>query len=287
MSFLVPDRLLEAAPGIKWIQLFSAGADHMMNGAVGSSKVRITTTSGVHASSIAEFIAAFILMHAHRLHVTSRAQFRHQWLKAGDFMSTADSVRGRTLGIIGYGSIGRETARIAQSLGLDVLALKRHPGERTDTGWSPPGVGDPSGQIPRRIFGPEQLAELLPQCDFLAITLPLTAATHHFIGATELAALRPNRCIVHIGRGAVGEQAAVIEALKGKRSGGAGLDVFEREPLEADSPLWDFDEVIMTPHMAGPFRRYLDLTCELFAENLHRFASGQPLLNEVDRTLGY
>ncbi len=287
-TFIVPDELLQAAPQLKWIQLISAGADHMMNGPAGGGKVRITTTSGVHAASLAEFVIAMMLTHVHRLHATSRAQYRHQWLPAPAFMKTADTLRGKTVGIIGYGSIGRELARIAQALGMDVLALKRDPKVLRDTGWSPPGgLGDPEGRIPRRVFAPEEREALLRESDFVVLLLPLTAATRHFIGAKELAAMKPNAFLVNVGRGPLVDEPALIRALQDKRIAGAGLDVFEREPLPAASPLWDLEEVIMTPHMAGPFRGYMDLACELFAQNLRRFMSGQPMLNEIDWSLGY
>jgi phosphoglycerate dehydrogenase-like enzyme len=287
-TFIVPDDLLQAAPELKWIQLISAGADHMMKGPGGGGKLRITTTSGVHAASLAEFAIAMMLMHVHRLHATSRAQYRHQWLPAPEFMKTADTLRGKTVGIIGYGSIGRELARIAQALGMEVLALKRDPKVLRDTGWSPPGgLGDPEGRIPRRIFAPEEREGLLRESDFVVLLLPLTAATRHFIGARELAAMKPNAFLVNVGRGALVDEPALIQALQNKRIAGAGLDVFEREPLPTESPLWDLEEVIMTPHMAGPFRGYMDLACELFAQNLRRFTSGQPMLNEIDWGLGY
>ncbi|HUY19015.1 MAG TPA: D-2-hydroxyacid dehydrogenase [Candidatus Binataceae bacterium] len=288
LTFMVPDELLQATPQLKWIQLISAGADHMMKGPAGNGVVRLTTTSGVHAASLAEFAIAMMLMHVHRLHTTSRAQYRHQWLPAPEFMKTADTLRGKTLGIIGYGSIGRELARIAQALGMDVLALKRDPTVLRDSGWMPSGiVGDPEGRIPRRVFAPEDRAGLLRESDFVVLLLPLTAATRHFIGAPELAVMKPNALLVNVGRGPLVDEPALISALQDKRIAGAGLDVFEREPLPTESPLWDLEEVIMTPHMAGPFRGYLDLACELFAQNLRRFAVGEPMLNEIDWQLGY
>ncbi|MBF6570704.1 MAG: D-2-hydroxyacid dehydrogenase [Candidatus Binataceae bacterium] len=287
LTFMVPDRLLEVTPGLKWVQLISAGADHMGKGPAAGGRIRVTTTSGVHAASLAEFTLAMMLMHAHRLNITSRAQYRHQWLPAPEFMKTADGIRGKTLGIIGYGSIGRELARIAQSMGMDVLALKRDPKALRDTGWSPAGVGDPEGRIPRRIVGPDERAVLMRESDFIALILPLTPATRGFIGAREIAMMKPGAFIINVGRGGLIDEQALLSALEAKRIGGAGLDVFEREPLPADSPFWDMEEVIMTPHMAGPFRGYMDLMCELFAENLRRFIGGKALLNEVDWNLGY
>ena len=196
-------------------------------------------------------------------------------------------MRGRTLGVIGYGSIGRETARIARALGMEVLALKRNPDERRDPGWNPPGVGDPDGNIPRRWYGPEQCEDLLRESDYITVTLPLTSHTRGFIGRKEIAAMRPNAYIVNVGRGEVIDQDALIDALRGNRIAGAGLDVFEREPLETESALWNLENVILTPHISGGFKNYNGVCCELFAANLQRFRTGQPLFNLVDRSMGY
>ena len=202
-------------------------------------------------------------------------------------METADSLRGKTLGVIGYGSIGRETARIGAALGMPVVALKRNPADRADHGWNPPDVGDPEGRIPARWFGPQECAKLLGESDYVTVTLPLTPHTRGFVGVKEIAAMRPQAYIVNIGRGSVIDQNALIAALSEKRIAGAGLDVFEREPLEADSPLWAMDNVILTPHVSGAYRDYNTGACKLFADNLRRFRAGQPLLNLIDRALGY
>jgi phosphoglycerate dehydrogenase-like enzyme len=287
LTFIVPEELLQAAPQLKWIQLITAGVDHMMKTPAYNSTVRLTTTSGVHSASLGEFTLAMMLMHVHRLHITSRAQIRHQWLPPTEFMKNADTLRGKTVGIVGYGSIGRELARQAKALGMDVVALKRDPKSLRDTGWSPAGVGDPDGRLPRRIYGPDERGALLREADFVVLILPLTSATRHFIGERELSLMKPTAVLINVGRGDLVDESALIHALNEKRIAGAGLDVFEREPLPETSPLWDMESVIMTPHIAGPFKGYFDLTCELFAENLRRYAQGKPLLNEIDRKLGY
>jgi phosphoglycerate dehydrogenase-like enzyme len=196
-------------------------------------------------------------------------------------------MRGKTLGVIGYGSIGRETARIARGLGMNVLALKRNPQDRRDEGWNPPGVGDAEGAIPSRWYNPEQCGDILHESDYITITLPLTQQTRGLIGRKEIAAMRPSSYIVNVGRGEVIDQEALADALREKRIGGAGLDVFEREPLESESPLWDLENVILTPHVSGGFKDYNGACCELFAANLQRFRNGQRLLNLIDRTAGY
>jgi phosphoglycerate dehydrogenase-like enzyme len=270
---------------LKWVQLLSAGADHAI-GALDSARIAMTTASGIHATPIAEYTIASMLAYAHKFHLMIRAQLRHEWLRSG-FPGTVEELRGKTLGVIGYGSIGRETARMAKALGMRVIALKRDPGNRRDEGWCPAGLGDPDGVIPETFCGPEQREEILRGSDYLTVTLPLTKHTRQFIGAREIAAMRPGAYIVNIGRGEVIDESALIEALKLGKIGGAGLDVFEKEPLPKESPIWDLENVLLTPHMSGANRGYMDKACALFADNIRRFTAGQPLLNVVDRALGY
>jgi len=282
----VPDELMLRSPQLQWIQLMSAGADHILKGVLAErTAVAVTTGSGVAASTIAEYTIASMLAWAHVLPVTMRSQLRREWKRSG-FMDI-EPMRGKTMAVIGYGSIGRETARIAQSLGMEVVALKRNPDERRDSGWNPPGVGDPEGMIPRRWYGPNECEAILREADYISVTLPMTAQTRGFIGRKEIAAMRPDAYIVNVGRGEVIDQNALIEALREHRIAGAGLDVFEREPLEPESALWDLENVILTPHVSGGFKNYNGVCCDLFAENLQRFRAGQPLFNLVDRSMGY
>ena len=287
LGFRIPENPRAIAPDLKWIQLLSAGADRALGGPLRDAPIAVTTASGIHATPIGEYIVASMLAYAHGLHIAIRAQLRHEWIRQGGFAATVDELRGKTLGVIGYGSIGREAARIAQALGMSVLALKREPDKRADPGWVLKGLGDPEGRIPERFFGPGQRVEILAQSDYVAVTLPGTPHTRGFIGAREIATMKPGSYIVNIGRGEVIDQAALIEALKAKRIGGAGLDVFEREPLESDSLLWELENAILTPHISGANRGYMDKACQLFADNLRRFSAGQPLLNLVDPALGY
>jgi phosphoglycerate dehydrogenase-like enzyme len=285
LTFIMPNDLEERAPHLKWVQLLSAGADHAM-GALKTSRITMTTASGIHATPIAEYTIASMLGFAHRFHLMVRAQLKHEWLRSG-FPGTVEELNGKTLGVIGYGSIGRETARLAKAFGMRVLALKRDPGNRRDEGWCPAGLGDPDGVIPEAFFGSGQRQEILRESDYITVTLPGTKHTRHFIGVSEIAAMRPRAYIVNIGRGEVIDESALIDALKAGKIGGAGLDVFEKEPLPKESPIWDLENVILTPHMSGANRGYMDKACALFADNLRRFSAGQPLLNVVDRQLGY
>jgi phosphoglycerate dehydrogenase-like enzyme len=288
LTFRVPDDLIARVPGLKWVQLLSAGADHALAGGLKGCPVPVTTASGVHATPIAEYTIASMLAWAHRIHQTTRAQVRHEWARRGlNFMSLMDVLRGKTLGVIGYGSIGRETARLARAFGMRIVALKRDPENVRDEGWCPAGLGDPDGIIPARFYGPAARLDMIAESDYILVTLPGTRHTEKFIGAEEIAAMKPSAYIVNVGRGKVIDQNALIAALKAKKIGGAGLDVFEVEPLPADSDLWDCEEAILTPHVSGDFREYFDVACELFADNLARFCAGKPLLNRVDPEAGY
>jgi phosphoglycerate dehydrogenase-like enzyme len=286
LTFRIPDDV-NRVRGLRWIQLLSAGADHALNPALKAGAIQMTTSSGIHATPIAEYTLASMLGYAHRIHLAIRAQTKHEWMRSGQFMGSVDEIRGLTLGIIGYGSIGRETARLGQAFGMRVLALKRNPAERSDPGWCPSGLGDPEGKIPERWFGPDQREEILRESDYVSVTLPLTEHTRKFIGVRELGAMKASAYMVNIGRGAVIDEHAMADALKAGKLGGAGLDVFEHEPLESSSPLWELENVILTPHISGANRRYMDKACELFVDNLKRFASNRPLLNVVDPKLGY
>jgi len=286
MTFRMPNDILERAPGLKWVQLLSAGADWALGGPLKGVKIPVTNASGIHATPIAEYTLASMLAWAHKLHISLRAQLKHEWHRGG-YMGEVDVLRDKTLGVVGYGSIGRETARLARAFGMRVVALKRNPEERRDTGWCPAGLGDPGGTIPEKWYGPDSRKALLAESDFVTNTLPFTPHTKNFIGVEEIAAMNPGSYIVNIGRGGTIDERALADAIKAGGIGGAGLDVFEHEPLEKESPLWDLENVLLTPHISGGHKGYMDMACELFAENLRRFTSGRPLLNVVDPALGY
>src|SRR5438105_3551785 len=200
-----------------------------------------------------------------------------------------DRLRGAVLGVIGYGSIGRELARMATtSLGMRVLACKREPSRRADDGYRLPGTGDPEGTLPQAWFAPARLHDLLARSDVVVMSAPLTPETRAMIGAAELAAMKPSAFFVNVGRGATVDEAALASALKAGRLAGAAVDVFAEEPPPPGHPLYGaLDTVIVSPHVSGFLPSYDDRCTELFAENLKRFLAGAPLLNLVDRARGY
>jgi phosphoglycerate dehydrogenase-like enzyme len=197
-------------------------------------------------------------------------------------------IRGATLGVIGYGSIGREVARIARSaFGMTVLACKRDPAARTDPGYALPGTGDPEGTLPEAWFGPPELPRMLRRSDVVVLCAPLTAETHGLIDRAAIEAMKPTAFFVNVGRGASVDEAALAAVLRARRIAGAAIDVFAEEPPAAGHPFYELDNVIVSPHVSGFLPSYDDRCCDLFAENLRRYLGGAPLLNLVDRARGY
>ncbi len=283
----MPPRDLSKVPRLKWVQLHSAGINHLQEHPILQSDVLITTTSGIHAVPIGEFSIGMMLALARRIPRMVRAQERGEWVTDRWRILFGTEMHGKTLGVVGYGSIGREVARIAkQSFNMRVLALSRS-GERQDHGYVEPGVGDPEGKCPNAWFRPNQLLELLAQSDFVLIGVPLTPETRGLIGERELHAMKPTAFLVHIARGEIVDENALVRALKEGWIAGAGLDVFAQEPLPRESELWKLENLILSPHVSAATANYDDRAVNLFAENLRRYLRGDPLLNLVNRKLAY
>ncbi len=283
----MPPRDLTAAPSLKWVQLHSAGINHLKGHPILNSPVRVTTSSGIHAVPIGEFAVGMMLALARRIPRMVHVQTRGQWPSERWRTFLGVELRGKTLGVIGYGSIGREAARIArQGFGMRVLAMTRG-GSRVDRGYVEPGVGDPEGNIPEGWFTPDRLNELLSQSDFVLIAAPLTDDTRGMIGEPELRALKPTAFIVNIARGEIVDEPALVRALEEQRIAGAGLDVFAQEPLPADSKLWKLENALIAPHVSSATPHYDDRAVSLFAQNLRRYLNGQELLNLASREHGY
>jgi phosphoglycerate dehydrogenase-like enzyme len=198
-----------------------------------------------------------------------------------------DEIRGRTLGILGYGSIGREIARLAKAFGMKVLASKRDAKRIDHQGYTLPGTGDPDGTVLDRIYPGEATKMMVSECDYVVVTLPETPATKHSVDESVFRAMKPNCFLINVGRGAVIQEDDLIMALRKAWIAGAGLDVFEAEPLSADSPLWKMENVLITPHISGFTPQYDVRAAAIFEENLRRYIAEEPLLNVVDRSLGY
>ena len=277
----------EQAPRLRWIQTHTSGVNHLLDRPIMQAEdVDVTTSSGIHAAPIAEYCIGLMLAFAIRLPLFQRYQAKAEWPEGWSVFT--QTLRGQTLGIVGYGSIGRELARIADQMGMIIVATKRDLMQLSaGDEYIEAGLGDETGDIPTRLYPPEALASMVKVCDFVVLTLPLTPATHHIVNEEILSAMKKTAVIINISRGGVMDEAALISVLAAEKIAGAGLDVFETEPLPATSPLWQMENVIITPHIAGNNIRNHERAAALFAENLQRYLDNRPLLNRYDRTRGY
>ncbi len=259
------------SPRVRWIHSRSAGLEQVLFPELIASDVILTNGSGVFSPSLGEFALAAILYFAKDLRRMIRNQMAGVWEQFDITM-----VSGQTLGIVGYGSIGREVATRARSLGMRVLAFRRDASKSMS-----------DGSLLDRVYSSGQLSEMLQQCDYIVATLPLTQATRGLIGEAEFAAMKPSAVIINLGRGPTIDEKAMIEALSERRIRGAALDVFDHEPLPQGHPFYTMENVLLSPHCADHTPDWLDNAMRFFLEQLDRFSSGEPLLNVVDKASGY
>ncbi|MDR2393353.1 MAG: D-2-hydroxyacid dehydrogenase [Treponema sp.] len=270
----VPWHLLARMPHLRWVQLWSAGADGLQQYPVLKERpFTLTSTSGIHVQSLTEHIFGLLLAWNRRFSAVFAAQSRHQWL----YVTAEETavLRGKTMLILGYGAIGKGVAQVALAFGMQVIALRR----------SVPEAAGAPGDI--RIQSIQDLRAVLPEADVVVNLLPYTPETGHIMGAVELGAMKGTGLYVNVGRGPTTDEKALVEALQTKRIAGALLDVTEIEPLPTDSPLWDLDNVILTSHYAGLHPDYNALAMEIALDNLGRYIRGEPLRNLVDKRQGY
>jgi phosphoglycerate dehydrogenase-like enzyme len=249
--------------------------------------MNITSMSGASAPQMAEHAVMMILALGHHLPDVFAHQKKAEWPSGRWELFSPHELRGSTVGIIGYGSVGRQIARILQVFGATVLASKRDVMHPEDTGYTIEGLGDPEGDLVNRLYPPQALCSLLKECDYVVITLPLTSTTRGVIGAKELAAFKPGAYLVDISRGGVVDHNPLIPLLRERKIAGAALDVYPAEPLPGDSPLWKLPNVILTPHIAGFSPHYDERAADLFIQNLRRYLEDLPLYNHLDPVLGY
>lgn len=274
---------------LRWMQCHTAGVDQLLNHPILQAEdVIITTTSGIHATTMAEYTFGMMLALARKIPLMLRYQQRAEWATERFNLFMPQELRGATVGILGYGSIGREIARLAKAFGMEVLATKRNVKvPQAINEYADNGTGDPTGALVDRLYPPEATRSMVSLCDFVVIILPLTEATRNAVNAEILAAMKTSAFLINIARGGVMDEAALIEALEKRQIAGAALDVFSQEPLPSSSPLWKLDNVIMSPHVSGNTGRYHDSAAAVFAENLERYLTKQDLVNIVDRRHGY
>lgn len=279
---------LALTPNLRWVQGYLAGIDRLRDTPLWRSEIWLTGASGVHSVQIGEYVMGVLLALAHHFPSAYRFQIESHWPERREtYRLTATELRGRTVGILGYGAIGREVARQAGGFGMRILAMNRAGRPDKFDGWTPPGTGDPDGRLPACFYDPTHLHSMLPQCDMLVLALPLTGQTRHIIAQAELALLPRHAFVVNIGRGPLIDHAALVAALEAHEIGGAALDVTEPEPLPPTSPLWQMENVLLTPHVSGLSQHYDDRLVDLFCANLRRYLLGEPLYNLVRRDRGY
>ena len=278
---------LSRASRLQWVQMHAAGVDHVLDHPIMKSDMLLTTASGIHATPIAEYVFASILAFNRRVPRMLYYQSRREWPQGRWNLFASPELRSSTLGIVGYGSIGREVGRIARCFGMRVVATKRSVSQMRDVGYAVQGLGDREGVLLDEVFPPDRLSEMLGLCDYVVVAVPLTPETRKLIGEAELRAMKPSAYLVNISRGGTVDEGVLLRALQEGWIAGAGLDVFEEEPLSSDSPLYDLEHVILSPHVAGFTLCYDERASDLFAENLRRYLAGEPLLNLVDKAKGY
>ena len=267
---LRPARWFHDMPNLKWAQQTGAGANWLLDmPEVAESDMILTNASGVHAIPISEHILSLVLVLSRRLHVRVKNQMEKRW----DRRARVLEIDGATIGLIGVGAIGEKTAEKSKGLNMRVLGLRRNP--------------DRSSPYVDRMYGPDGLHDMLALSDWVVITAAMTAETLRMIGETEFKVMKESAYIINIARGGIIRESAMIKALREGWIAGAGLDVFEEEPLPADSPLWDMKNVVLTPHVAGASPKYLDRLTDIFVDNLVRYQAGESLVNVVDKKLGY
>lgn len=280
----------EKVPNLKWIQFNSAGIDPFLDHPLLEREDLVAThMSGAITGQIAEYVLMALLAFGRRLPKLMRFQREHHWPEQEARWQGFKPVELRysTVGILGYGSIGRQVARLLQPFGAEVLAAKHDIMHPEDSGYTPEGMGDPQGSFFRRLYPIEALHSLLAASDFVVVALPLTEQTHHILDADAFEAMKATGYLVNVGRGALMDQSALVTALKEGQLAGAALDVFEEEPLPADSPLWELENVILSPHISGMGSHLEEETLSLFLANLNRYLTDLPLYNQVDLQRGY
>lgn len=270
-----PDRV----PALQLVQLDTAGTDHLHGTWIWDADVAVTTIAGIALPATAGYSFATMLAHAHRIPQILDYQAKRHWpdLTTRRRVLTPDLLDRAHLGVVGYGRIGREIGRLGRAFGMTVHGLRR-------------GDPDPASRQPDdpdTWWKPADLAGMVAECDYLAITLPHTPQTHGLVNAEVVAAIKPGAFVLNVGRGGVVDETAVLTRLRRRELGGAAFDVFAAEPLTTDSPWWDAPGALVSPHVAGFNPRYEEEAVEVLCDNVSRLRDGRPLQNRLDRERGY
>lgn len=278
----------ESAPHLRWIQFYTTNTSSLIDAPLlQQAEVIATDLSGATAIQIAEHAVMMVLALGHSLHLALNSQEQVEWAHDRLERTLPVELYNSTVGIIGYGSIGRQIAHLLHPFGATILATKHDVFQPQETGYAIHGLGDPQGNLFHRLYPVEALKSMLRLCDFSVICLPLTAETRNLISTEELNAARPASFLVDVSAGGILDHEALILALQEHHFGGVALDVFPEEPLADTSPLWRMPEVMLTPHIAGASAHFDERAIILFSENLNRYLAHQPLFNQINPAAGY
>ena len=256
-------------PRVRWVHSRAAGLDDLLFPELAASPVPLTNATGVFSPPLGEFVLGAILYFAKDFRRLLRQQAAGVWDPFDN-----QRIDGKTMGIVGYGDIGRAVATRVRALGMHVLGLRRQRLEDADP-------------LVDRIYGPGGKLEMIARCDYLVLAAPLTPETRGMIGPEEIAAMTPHAVLINIGRGPVIDEPALLAALTARRIRGAALDVFETEPLPPGHPFYRLDNVLLSPHSADHTPDWLDRAMQFFLDQYERFRKGEPLLNVVEKRRGY
>jgi len=276
-----------SVPNLRWVQFHLSGVDAIVDHPLLHTDVLVTSLSGASAPQLAEYALMGILALGRRVPRMVADKAAKRWAEDRFERFQPVELRGATVGIVGYGSAGREVARLCRAFGATILAVKRDLRSVDDRGYRLKELGDPSADLAERLYPPQAVASMAALCDFLVIAAPLTPETRGMIDRRVFEALKPTAYLIDLSRGGLVDHAALVEALAEKKLAGAMLDVFPAEPLPDGSPLWEMPNVLLSPHIAGSSGDYYERATELFGENLRRYLSDQPLLNLYDPQFGY
>jgi phosphoglycerate dehydrogenase-like enzyme len=279
------DRLLAHAPHLTWVHSATSGVERALTPAALARDVMVTNARGVFSRPIAEHVLLMILAVSRHLPELLELQRERTWQPL-----EGRELRELTVGIVGYGSLGRSVASLASAFGARVLALRRRAADAgAGAGQAQPDDEDGFPFEPRvdRVVGPDRLHELLRESDIVVLAAPLTPETEGMIDEAAVAAMKKDAWLINVARGRLVDDTALVRALRDNRIGGAALDTFRDEPLPPASPYWELQNVILTPHTAWSSARVLDRSIDLFCDNLVRFSRGEPLRNVVDPAAGY
>ncbi len=265
-------KMVQQIPNLKWLHAHSAGVEAVLIPEFVDSPAVLTNSRGTMAPEVAEHAMLLMLALSRGLDIAAGAQREGEWIDV-NAQRTIRGFDGSTVIVVGYGAIGRRVAQRARAMGARVVAVDARSG--------------PGDEVCHEIIGVEKIETILPDCDFLIVTLPLTPKTRGLIGEREIGLLPRSSYLINVSRGAVVDMRALIDALESERLAGAACDVFPTEPLPSDDPAWQMENLIITPHIGGMSDRVWPRIFDLFFENLARLRGGKPLVNQIDKGAGF